>query len=93
MLKGSSEMGFGSVGVCVCGGEGINFPRDRPIENVKEVYQGFDNRFIKTYLVFVAGTNRGESGGGGGGEKRIPLSLFLFLFPFPSSPLLLSLSF
>ena len=41
MLKGSSEMGFGSVCVCVGGWGGgggrINFPRDRPIENVKEV--------------------------------------------------------
>ena len=78
-------------GVWTCGG--INFPRDKPIENVKEVHQGFDNRFINTYLIFVASTKRGESGGGGGGEKRIPPSLFLFLFPSPSSPLLLPLPF
>ena len=69
MLKGSSDIGFGSVGGLI----------SQEIENVKEVYQGFNNRFKNTYLASAAGTKKGrDRGRGGEGEKSdssLPFSL------------------
>ena len=76
MLKGSSDIGFGSVGGLI----------SQEIENVKEVYQGFNNRLKNTYLASAAGAKkaRDRGRGGEGKKKRIPLSLSLFLSPSPS---------